>query len=61
MNSAVYYLFIANCDVDKVNDLTFTLSGVSEWKNPYGYLNGENWGDIPVLFSSLAHFRRIGA
>ena len=45
-----YYSVISSCDP---TDGTIEVAGVSEWKNPHGYLPGELFGNLPFWGAML--------
>jgi hypothetical protein len=44
--SGVYYLWIANC----IEDVDLTVNGEFRFKNPYGWLSGDEYFYLPVRF-----------
>jgi hypothetical protein len=43
--TGLYYFILVNCLGSGAN--TVTVTGTTEWKNPYGFLNGDEFGFLP--------------
>lgn len=49
---AIWYMLVVNCEDDKsLTAPTVRLTGVSEWVNPFGYLPGQLYGQMPVYWT----------
>ncbi|CAM9758319.1 unnamed protein product [Ascophyllum nodosum] len=55
--TGMYVVLMANCD-DRTG--TIHIGGHSEWKNPYGYLPGEAYGDLPFFFGMSVAYLALG-
>eukprot|EP00903_Cladosiphon_okamuranus_P006662 g6504.t1 len=55
--TGMYVVLVGNCDPQTD---TIVIGGHSEWKNPYGYLPGEEYGYLPFFFGLAAVYLALG-
>eukprot|EP00947_MAST-08B_sp_MAST-8B-sp1_P003334 g3334.t1 len=55
--TGVYYVVISSCDARQGE---FNVVGQSEWRNPFGFLPGEQYGNLPFWTSMLVAYLVLG-
>lgn len=49
---SIWYMLVVNCNDDEnVNSTTVRIRGTSIWVNPFGYLPGQLYGQMPVYWT----------